>query len=44
MGSELIDVVFVDHGKCVVQSYHMTSEGEALRPEEECAKHSKASH
>ena len=26
------------------QSYHMTSEGEALRPEEECAKHSKANH
>ena len=26
------------------QGYHMTSEGEALRPEEECAKHSKASH
>ena len=26
------------------QGDHMTSEGEALRPEEECAKHSKASH
>ena len=26
------------------QGYHMTSEGEALRPEEECAKHLKASH
>ena len=26
------------------QGYHMTSEGEALRPEEECAKHLKISH
>ena len=26
------------------QGDHMTSEGEELRPEEECAKHSKDSH
>ena len=26
------------------RGYHITSEGQALRPEEECAKHSKDSH